>query len=326
MAQHRIVTVTLNPALDHILEAGGLEAGRHVRAVRLGRSPGGKGINVARMLGAMGTGCVATGFIGRGELGMFEEFLERATEGRAVMQLLVVRGRTRDNITIMDPVLDAETHIRTEGITVQREDARRIVSKVAMLARPETVVCLCGSVPPGVLAGDLRTMAHLAVEGGAKLVVDMAGASLRALLGERMWMLKVNDGELAEALGRPIQGDEEAVEAARGLLVNFGGPAEVVIVTRGAAGAVCVSPEGAFVARTFVHPGRIATTVGCGDALLAGVLHAWSRREGWAETLRWGVGTASAHATSREPGVLDTEAVAELVEATTVEPLTLGVA
>lgn len=321
MAQARLVTVTMNPAVDHVLEAQGLEAGAHVRAKRVGRSVGGKGVNVARILGALGSRCVATGFVGQGELGMFEEYLERVGAGRVVTQFLTVRGRTRDNITIMDSVSDLDTHVRTEGFVVQRADVRRMLSKAGMLARPETVLCVCGSIPPGVLLGDLRTIAHRCSEGGARLVVDMEGAALSAVLGERMWMLKVNDRELAEVIGRPIDSTESAVAAARVCLVSEGGNAEVVIVTRGASGAVLVTPDEVFEAHAFVHPGRIAHTVGCGDALLAGVLHAWNRKQGWAEVLRMGVGTATGHAVSREPGVLEMEAVDEFVSSTESQPV-----
>ncbi|MEM1423777.1 MAG: PfkB family carbohydrate kinase, partial [Planctomycetota bacterium] len=293
----------------------------HTRARRLGRSPGGKGVNVARILGALGTRSVATGFVGKGELGMFEEFLERVGTGRVVTQFLTVRGRTRDNITIMDPQLDSETHIRTEGFEVQSEDVRRLLSKAGMLARPEAVLCLTGSTPPGVVMGDLRTIAHRCRDGEARLVVDMEGEALRAVIDEPMWMLKVNDNELSDVAGEPIATQEDAMRVGRRYLASEGGGAEVVIVTRGAAGAVLVTPDGAHIAQAFVHPGRIAHTVGCGDALLAGVLHAWRKRMGWGEALRVGVGTATGHAVSREPGTLEMDAVDEFVGSASTTPV-----
>jgi fructose-1-phosphate kinase PfkB-like protein len=80
MSHARIVSITLNTAVDHVIEAPGLAIGSHTRARRLGRSPGGKGVNVARILGALGSRCVATGFVGRGELGMFERSEEHTSE------------------------------------------------------------------------------------------------------------------------------------------------------------------------------------------------------------------------------------------------------
>jgi len=100
----RIVTVTLNPAIDHLLEAPQFAVGSHVRARRIGRNPAGKGINVARVIATLGSRCIATGLVGKGELGMFESFLDERGEGRVTNQLLVIHGRTRDNVTIMDQI------------------------------------------------------------------------------------------------------------------------------------------------------------------------------------------------------------------------------
>jgi 1-phosphofructokinase family hexose kinase len=322
MPHPRIVTVTMNPAVDHVLEARQFTIGAHMSATRLGWYPAGKGINVARTLGALGSRVVATGFVGHGELGLFEEYLERAGQGRVVMQLLTVRGRTRDNITIVDPVYDTETHIRDEGFTIQHEDARRLTSKVSMLARDDAVVCFSGSLPPGFTTGDLRTMLHRCQTMGAKIIVDTHSDALDAVRDEPVWMLKLNAREASQLTGVAVDIEpDRAVEAARSLLVASGGPAQVVIITRGPAGAVLVTHDLALAGYTFVHPGRIANTVGCGDALLAGVLHAWAANEGWEAVLRSGVAVATANAVARVPGELSHEDVEEFSEAATIDKL-----
>ncbi len=321
MSQVRIVTVTLNPAVDHVLEANQFAVGSNARAKRLGWYPAGKGINVARVIATLGSRCVATGFVGRDELGVFEEYLERVGRGRVVTQLLVVRGRTRANITIMDPVFDTETHIRDEGFLVQHDDVRRVLSKVAMLARPDAIVCLSGSLPPGVTLGDFRTMLHQAHDQGAKAVVDTSDAVLEAMRGEPMWMAKLNAAELSTLSGMPTETSEQVVAAARSVSVISGGRIEHVIATRGAAGAIFVGPQAELSAQVFVHPGRIANTVGCGDALLAGVLHQFVRTGDWAKSMRQGVATATAAAVSREPGTLSVDDVQEFWDAATIEAI-----
>lgn len=321
MSDIRIVTITLNPAVDKVLEAPQFTIGAHTRARRIGWYPAGKGVNVARVLATLGTRCIATGFVGIGELSMFEEYLERVGAGRIVTQLLVVRGRTRDNITIMDPVLDTETHIRDEGFLVQPEDVRRIASKVGMLAREGAVMCFSGSLPKGVSLGDFRTMLHRCQDRGALAVIDTSRGVLEALRGEPLWMAKLNAEELATLSGMPTETEEETIAAARSVCVTGGGVVQNVIATRGAAGALLVSPKAELVARVFVHPGRIANTVGCGDALLAGVLHQWARSGDWSHAMRQGVAVATANATSRQPGVVSLEDVNEFWDAATVEPL-----
>lgn len=319
MSDVRIVTVTPNPAIDRVLIAEHFAVGEHVRAKRIGWYPGGKGINVSRVLAMLGTRSVATGFVGREELGTFEEYLERVGGRRIVMQLLMVRGRTRENTTIMDPVMDTETHIRDEGFAVQLEDVRRLTSKVGMLAREGTVIVIAGSLPPGVRNGDLRTMMHLCVEHGAHLVVDTSETALAALRGEPMWLLKLNCRELSDLTRMPTETEAQVIAAARSLNVAHGGVIEHVAATRGAAGAVLVTPKETLVARVFVHPGRIANTVGCGDSLLAGMLHSWNGGQSWESALRMGVATATANATSRTPGTIDRTEIAEFFDAATVD-------
>lgn len=321
MGSSRIVTVTLNPAVDHVLEAAQFHVGSNIRARRIGWHPAGKGINVSRVLATLGSRCVATGFIGKDELGLFEEYLERVGEGRVVTQLLVVRGRTRNNITIMDPVLDTETHIRDEGFTVQQDDVRRMLSKVSMLAREGTYLIISGSLPPGVSLGDFRSMLHYAVDQGAWPVVDTADAVLEAMRGEPMWLAKLNASELSTLAGMPTETHEEVVAAARSVCQAHGGSIEHVIATRGAAGAILVGPKIELSARVFVHPGLIANTVGCGDALLAGVMHQFARNGDWSRALRQGVATATAVAVSREPGVFSLDDVQEFWDAATVEAI-----
>lgn len=321
MSDIRVVTVTLNPAVDRVLEAPQFKVGSHVRAKRIGWYPAGKGINVARVMATLGGRCIATGFVGKGELAMFEEYLERVGEGRIITQLLVIYGRTRDNVTIQDPVLDTETHIRDEGFQVQPEDVRRITSKVGMLARPGTVLAFCGSIPPGLSLGDFRSLIHRCQDPGAFVVVDTSDRVLESLRGEPLWMVKVNAQELATLSGRPADTFERAADAARSLCTSHGGKVEHVVATRGAEGAIFVSPGLELVSRVFVHPGRIANTVGCGDSLLAGMLYEWNRTGDWNRALRKGVATATATATSRVPGTFSLEDVQEFWDAAMVEPL-----
>jgi len=150
---------------------------------------------------------------------------------------------------------------------------------------------------------------------------ELLDAVLEAMRGEPMWLAKLNAGELATLSGAPTETHEQVVEAARSVSVLSAGSIEHVIATRGAAGAILVGPDAQISAQVFVHPGRIANTVGCGDALLAGVLHQYVRTGDWAKAMRQGVATATAAAVSREPGTLSVANVQEFWDAATIEPL-----
>lgn len=321
MREARIVTVTPNPAVDWVFEAPGFGVGKHVLGRRVAQYPAGKGINVSRVLAALGARSVATGFIGRDELRMFEEHMERQCEGRVVCQLLVVRARTRDNISIVDPVDDTETHVRDQGFQVQPSDVARLESKVALLAREGIFLAFCGSLPPGLESEALLRMIGRAREAGARVVLDTGLRGLAAVRGERLWMVKVNAEELATLSGRPTGTWEEFTGAARSLAAAEGGTVDVVVATRGAEGAVLITEAAAFQGRVMVHPGRIVSTVGCGDSLLAGILSGWTNSGEWAEALREGLAAATDNATRREAGFVDPEGVQEFRQVAVIEPL-----
>ncbi len=321
MPTRQIVTVTLNPAVDWVLEAPNFKVGAHVRARRIGWYPAGNGINVARVLATLGTRSVATGFVGRGELGLFEEYLERVGVGRVVMQLLSVRGRTRDNMTFTDPINDTETHVRDEGFRVASDDVRRMISKVGMLARENTIVVFGGSTPPGVTVGDYRSMLHRCQDQGALAVVDTSERILASLRAEPIWMAKLNATELGTLSGMPTKTEEEVIAAARAVSRTGGGDITVVVATRGADGAVLIAPGVERVAKVSVHPGLICNTVGCGDSLLAGLLHAWVKHHDWERALIMGVATATANAVSRVPGTIDPDEVEAYTQSTIVRTI-----
>jgi 1-phosphofructokinase len=319
MAAPTIVTVTFNPAVDRVLEAPQFHLGKHVSAKRVAMYPAGKGVIVSRVLAQLGVRSIATGFVGRGELAMFEEFLERVGSGATVCQFLVVRARTRDNITIVDPVDETETHLRDQGFQVQPEDVERIRSKVGLLARRDTIMCFCGSLPPGLDPNVQAAIVERCREQGARVVVDASGDALKALRGARLWMTKINESELRTLTGAPVETEEEVLHAARALSVVGGGSVQHVVVTRGPDGALLVGPEQAIRARVSVHPGRILSTVGSGDSLLAGLLSEWTRTGDWSGALKKGVAVATANAVNREAGLVLADDIAEFESTAAVE-------
>lgn len=311
MTESPIVTVTLNPSVDRVLEAPRFVLGGNVRGRVVARYPAGKGVVVSRVLATLGSRSIATGLIGVEDLAYFERFLERGGEGRIVTQFLVVRGATRENITIVDPVDDTETHVREHGFEVQPEDVERITSKVGLLAHRGAIMVFSGSIPPGVTPEKYVEMVRSCRARGARVIVDSSGVALDAFRDEKLWMLKINAQELCEFSGCEPGDERELTKAARMLTAEAGGPVEHVVVTFGAEGALLLSPEAELRGRVSVHPGRIASTVGCGDALLAGLLHGGRRTGDWREAFREGLAAATANALGREAGLIHVEDVDE---------------
>ncbi|MEC9373188.1 MAG: PfkB family carbohydrate kinase [Planctomycetota bacterium] len=322
MSDVRIVTVTLNPAVDRVIEAPSFKVGAHVTGHIVAWYPTGRGITISRAFANVGVRSIATGFVGRAELNMFEEYLQRVAHGRAVSQFLVVRARTRDNITIVDPVEDTDTHIRDAGFKVQPDDVTRISSKLSMLAREGTIMCFGGSLPPGVTPADFANMVSRCRIQRARVVLDVADNALEAVRDQRIWMVKLNRAQVARLAGRELANEGDFLQAARSLSAADSGPFEYVLATRGAEGAVLFGPNVALLGRVGVHPGRVVSTVGCGESLVAGVIADYLRTGDWSAALHEGMALATANATGREAGAADPEDLAEFREAAMIEPVT----
>ncbi|MDQ2104069.1 1-phosphofructokinase family hexose kinase, partial [Azospirillum isscasi] len=266
-----VVTVTLNAAIDQTLDVPGFAAGAVNRAVAETRTAGGKGINVAAFLSgtpsSSGTVPVtATGFLGEENTAVFDAlFRRRGIRDRC----LRLPGRSRVNIKLVDREGRSVTDINLPGLHVPAESWRGLLTVVDDLAAANRTFVLAGSVPAGVPDTAYAEMvAHLRAR-GAFVAVDASGPPLRHAVAARPDMVKPNAAELSELLGRPLNGRAELVRAARDL--SESGIA-LVVVSLGAEGAVFV--EGGRALLAVPPPVEVASTVGAGDAMVAGVIAA----------------------------------------------------
>ena len=258
-----IVTVTPNTCIDKVVEVRGFAVGGTLKGRVLRQHPAGKGINVSRCLAAMGHASAATGFVGRNERLVFAR--ELARHGIAD-SLVEVDGRTRENITYLDPDARTETHVREEGFTVQPADLERLKAELARLVRPESLVVLAGSVPPGMPATALAELVAACSKLGGRVAVDSNAEPFGHAVNAGPFLIKPNARELEELTGLSVGTPDEAIAAARTLLDRV----EIVLASMGAEGAVCATADRCWHARGQVSD--VQSTVGCGDAALAGFL------------------------------------------------------
>ena len=273
-----ILTVTLNPAVDHTLQADEELASETVTRTNNARfDPGGKGINVSKYLVGLDVETLATGYVGD----FLGQFLSSSlTEQRIPNDFVEISGCTRLNTTILTP--NSRYKINQSGPAVEDDDVDVIVEMIERHA-PETVV-LAGSLPPGVGPAALDRIAEA---GPWETVVDVEGALLRELEAEYA-LCKPNRSELAAAIGEEVETLDDCLEAARKLQ---GQRFERVLASLGADGAVLVTPD------TTLHAPAldvdVVDTVGAGDALLSGVLAERHRGKSDRAALRTGVAVAS---------------------------------
>ncbi|NMD57945.1 MULTISPECIES: 1-phosphofructokinase family hexose kinase [Tsukamurella] len=277
-----IVTVTANPSLDRLVALGApLRRGAVHRAVGAAADPGGKGVNVSRVVHAAGEGTVAVLPADQGDP------LLAGLSHLGVPAIPVPVGHeVRSNITVTEPD-GTTTKLNAPGAPLTPETVRALEEAIAAAADGAAWLALCGSLPPG-LPDDwyARLAARLGdrAGGGPRIAVDTSGAALAASAVRGVALLKPNAEELAELVGLgPRAGAELESRAAAGDLAPARAAAEdlhrstggTVLATLGAAGALLVTDDGAWAASP--PPITVRSTVGAGDSSLAGYLIAHAR-------------------------------------------------
>jgi 1-phosphofructokinase len=292
-----IVTVTLNPTLDKALAVPRLVPGEIHRAAFIRQDVGGKGINVSRALAALGLDSLPIGFLG-GSIGHAMRAGLDALGFRHTF--LEVGGETRQNLTLLDKASGQYTKINEPGAAVTEEDLARLSDLIAGLARPRDTWAFCGSLPPGASPDAYAALVGQAQAAGARVLLDTSGPPLAHGIAARPYGIKPNAEEAAEALGRPVAGDEGCLAAARDLAAL--GMA-VVCLTRGADGLVLAWQGDTVIAR----PPRVraASPVGAGDATLAGIVWALSDDCDAEEAARRAIACGTAAAMQEGTGVGD---------------------
>jgi 1-phosphofructokinase len=275
-----IVTLTLNPSLDRAIEVEALERGAVIRAASASLDPGGKGVNVSRAL--LGNGIASTAVVPCG--GDEGEQLVRLLRAEGVeVHAVPIAGLTRSNITIAEPD-GTVTKINEPGAPLEPEELDALAAAVLAAAGPSDWAVVCGSLPPGVPVDVYARLCRRLDAAGIRVAVDSSGPALVSAVAAGPALVKPNREELAEAADRPIASLGDAVDAAKELRALGAG---AVLASLGADGAVLVEADGVTAGRAPVASSR--SSVGAGDALLAGFLAAGGRGAGaLAEALAWG--------------------------------------
>jgi 1-phosphofructokinase len=288
-----IITVTLNPSLDRTIEVERLVRGEVLRAAHARLDPGGKGVNVSRAL-------LANGIASRAVLPCGGE------EGHQLVRLLrdegvdlvsvPIAGLTRSNITLAEPD-GTVTKVNEPGPTLSASEVDALTAVALDAATEADWVVVCGSVPPGLSVGTFGHLCERVVASGASLAVDTSGPALRVAAEAGAALVKPNRDELAEVVGRALPTRGDVIDAAA-LLRSWG--AGAVLASLGVEGAVLV--DGRSVVSGDSPVDRPRSTVGAGDALLAGFLAAGAEGSAaLAEALAWGAAAVSLPG-SRMPG------------------------
>ncbi len=308
----QVVTVTLNTAVDRLVSVREFRVGSHQKGRLMERVPAGKGVNVSRCLAQMGLGSIATGFVGFGERTFFCEHLSGMGVG---CDFVPVTGHTRENVTIVDPTTREETHIREEGFEVGVGDFDELKRRVTAQGGRGTIFVVCGSLPCGLTRGAVEELFALIEQREAKLAIDMEGDLLAMARSVKPTVIKPNRAEFEEMIGCTLSSERRLL--AEGLAVAR--EIDIVLVSCGANGAYLFVGDVVIRATVNMAGLHVVSTVGCGDALFAGLLAGLVRGEHVSVVLREAVAVASASAMSVMPSVFDARDRDELLQRVSVK-------
>lgn len=291
----KIVTLTLNPAIDKSTTLDRIVPEKKLRCSPARYEPGGGGINVSRVLKRLGTPSLAA-FTSGGPMGLMLEGLVKK-EGLNY-EALPIQEWTRESFAVSETSTGQQYRFGMPGPTLTEREWKSVLSWLASLSPAPEFLVLSGSLPPGVPDEAYAQIAEWARLNGIKVVLDTSGPSLEKALDTGVFLVKPNLSELAGLVNKSaISGKEQ--ESIASMLVHSG-RAQMVVVSLGARGAMLAHAGGIHYA---VPPTIVAkSTIGAGDSTVAGMI--WALAQGYAPQalLRYGVacGTAATMNTGTE--------------------------
>lgn len=283
-----IYTVTLNPSIDFIVEVDDFHLGHLNRISREHKYPGGKGINVSRVLNTIGIPSKALGFLGGFTGGFIQETLER--EGIQT-EFVQVEEDSRINIKLKT---GDETEINGLGPALTDQNIQDLLDKLQTLQDGDILI-LSGSIPPSLPKTFYSDLLREYSKRGVKVVVDAGGQILAEVLQDKPFLVKPNHHELSELFGVAINTVEEVIPYGK-KLVEMG--AENVIVSMAGDGALLFTNGEVYSAT--IPKGKVLNSVGAGDSLVAGFIGTYSKEQDFIKAFQVAVATGSATAFSQD--------------------------
>lgn len=309
----KILTLTLNPALDLTVELSRLDAGQVNRSEEMHTHAAGKGVNVAQVLADLGHQVTVSGFLGEDNQQAFQTLFAKRGFVDAFIR---VPGETRSNIKVAEQ--DGRiTDINGPGPVVDATAQQALLDRLQQIAPGHDAVVVAGSLPRGVTAQWLLELIERLNALGLKVALDSSGEALRVALQASPWLIKPNTEELAHALGCEVVSPIAEAQAAARLHAQG---IEHVVISHGADGVNWFSVGSALHATP--PKVSVASTVGAGDSLLAGMLHGLLSADTPEQTLRTATAIAAMAVTQIGFGINDAARLAQLEQGVRVRPLT----
>ncbi|MGP4066762.1 1-phosphofructokinase [Oceanobacillus sp. M65] len=302
-----IYTCTMTPSIDYTTYLPSFQSGELNRTNEVYYYPGGKGINVSRVLQRLGIDTTATGFAGGFTGDYVMDFLKQ--EG-VQTDFIQTEDITRINVKIK---ADTESELNGPGPNITEGQFAQLTAKIQTLSTNDWFV-LAGSLPSSIKMEDYRRILATCRENNVPFVLDTSGPALKALIQEKPFLIKPNEHELGELFNVTIRSKQDAIIYAK-KLVETG--IQHVIVSLGSEGAILVSEKQVLAATA--PKGQAVNTVGAGDSLVSGFLASYVMNHDTSAAFQYGVATGSATAFTTD--LCEKKDVIRLVDEVKIETL-----
>lgn len=281
-----IYTVTLNPAIDYYIELEEFQEQELNHCENSYTIMGGKGINVSKVLDNFGIKTLALGFIG----GFTGDYIKKDfCLAKMKEQFTELKENTRINVKMKTKV--GESEIAGKAPNISEEDLKRFYKTLEQIKEGDLLV-LSGSVPKS-LSDEIYAEVIAKVPKGVRIILDARGKAFAKALEKGVYFTKPNQKELEEYFEREIPSLEELVAAAKELQKRG---SQYVIVSRGGEGSFCVTEDKVLIGNA--PRGKVISSVGAGDSMVAGILYALEKGYSIEEAYPYGIAAGSATAFS----------------------------
>ncbi len=303
-----IISVTLNAAIDRTVAVPNFRLGQRHRLVESRTVPGGKGINVARALGLLGRPVIATGLAG-GATG--QRVIEQLGEESLLTDFIRISGDTRINLAIVDPTSGEQTEINERGPTVKQSELDAFIKRLDYLAGGAKLCVLAGSLPPGVDVDFYARLVTTLRSRGIMVLLDSEGDAMSAGMRAGPHMVTPNQREAEELIGHEFETAD--VFDVLSELIELGPSEAAITMPNGCVAVVGEGPEQRMLEVT-VDPLDPISTVGSGDAFVAGYMAALYDGKSPERCLSYGVACGAESTQHLGAGWLDRQRVESLLD------------
>ncbi|WP_297404499.1 1-phosphofructokinase [uncultured Cetobacterium sp.] len=307
-----ILTVTLNPAVDTRYEINEFKLGEVFRSENGRKTPGGKGLNVAKVLKILGEDVLTTGYLGGVNGKWIEDELNR---NQIKTSFEKISGETRVCLAILSK--NNQTEILESGPVISCEEKANFINRFIKLIENVNIICCSGSLPKGLDKDFYKEIVKICKERDKKIILDTSGESLLLSIESKPFLIKPNKDELESILNMKLK-DENSIVGGGKKLQAMG--AENVMISLGKDGCLFIGEKDIYKVR--IPKGIVALNpIGSGDSSVAGFAYALEREKSIVDCLKYSMACGISNAMNLETGFVSEKEIKEILEKINIEQL-----